>query len=505
MTRAARPFVLPFVALILATLALPGAVVAASPSTPTTLTILDASCSGAPGTVTVGTTVCASAVVTAVATGTEPYRTYWYGPGAFSPTFQDVHALSGAGTFTFQDTHQLDTAGTWIVRACRNSTCTSGSSILASKAFIVAGSSGPAPTTLAVAGAAGTYAGTTTLTATLTTTSSSAPISGASVTFTLPSGTAGSAVTDANGVATMAGVDLGGTNAGAYASGVGASFAGDSGKAASSGTAALTVGPAGSSTTVDCPASATYTGDALEPCTASVTGAGGLDQSVAVTYQDNVDAGPASADASFAGDANHDPSEGTGSFTIDPAASSVSLTCPTDVGYTGFAQTPCTASVTGAGGLDQALAVTYWNNVLGTAMASASWDGDGNHSGDSASATFSISYVWFGFDDPIVPGNRYNPGRTIPLKFTFGDGSGQVVQQLGNPTFDRSGNLGSCDAAPDDSTAPAQSPDGGSPFKWTGGQYHYNWSTKGLTPGLYRLFASLGDGSVRHVDVCLGR
>jgi hypothetical protein len=501
MNRAARTLIA-VVAIVGAAIAAP-TTFASSPGS-ATLTILDASCSGAPGTISTGMTVCARAVVTSVATGSEPYRTYWYGPGAFSPTFQDVHAMTGAATDTFQDSHQLDAAGTWTVRACKNSTCVTASSIMASKAFTVRAATGPAPTTLIVAAASGTFGGSTDLSATLVTTSGGAPVVGANVDFTLPGGSAGSATTDASGVATVTGASLGTTNAGGYPTGVGASFAGGSGMAASTGSASLTVAKAGSTTTVDCPASATFTGDALEPCTASVTGAG-LDGPVAVVYQDNVNAGTASAEASFAGDANHDPSNGSATFTVVPAASTVALTCPASVPYTGSAQTPCSASVTGAGGLDQALDVSYANNVLGTATASAAWEGDANHSGTSASATFEITFAWFGFDEPVVPGNRYNPGRTIPLKFTVGVGSGQIVQQLGSPVFSRTQSLGSCDGTPDEATSAASTPDGGSPFKWTGGEYHYNWSTKGLTPGLYRLFAALGDGTVRHVDVCLSK
>jgi hypothetical protein len=502
MNRAARPFALPFVALMLATLALPAAVVASSP-TAATLTILDSSCSGAPGTVHVGDTVCARAVVTVASSGTQAYRTYWFGPGAFTPTFQDVHTLSGSGSVTFQDTHALNVSGVWTVRACKDATCASGTSILASKAFSVSGAATVSPTSLAVGTAFGTYGGATTLSATLT--SGGNPVANASIAFTLAGGDAGSAMTDASGVATVTGVSLGSTGAGSYPTSIGASFAGTSTMAASSGTGALSVARASSTTSVDCPASETFTGDPIEPCTASVTGAGGLDAGVSVTYQDNVNAGTASADATFAGDANHEPSSAQATFTVDPAASSVTLTCPTDVPYTGSAQTPCAAMVTGPGGLDEALDVTYTNNVLGTATASAAWGGDGNHTGSSASASFEITFVWFGFDEPVQPGNRYNPGRTIPLKFSVGDGSGQIVQQLGSPTFDRSGNLGACGTAVDDATGATASPESGSAFKWTGGQYHFNWSTRGLTPGVYRLFASLADGSVRHVDVCLSR
>jgi hypothetical protein len=48
-------------------------------------------------------------------------------------------------------------------------------------------------------------------------------------------------------------------------------------------------------------------------------------------------------------------------------------------------------------------------------------------------------------------------------------------------------------------------PDVGSEYKWDGSQYHYNWSTKGLTSGVYRINANLADGSQRWVDICLTR
>jgi hypothetical protein len=381
----------------------------------------------------------------------------------------------------------------------------SASSILASKAFSVAGAPATAPTSLAVAPASGTFAGSTTLSATLVTTADGTPVMGASIAFTLLGADAGSAVTDGNGVATVSGVDLGSTPAGSYPTRVSALFAGTSTLAATSATGSLDVAKASSTTTLQCPPAVTFTGAAFELCSASVTGAGGLDGSVDVGYADNVDAGTAAATAAFPGDPNHEPSEASTTFVIEPAASSVTLSCPSELAYTGAAQTPCTAGVTGAGGLDQALEVTYANNVLGTATATATWDGDANHLGDTALATFDITFAWFGFDDPVEAGRGYKAGRTIPLKFSIGGGVGQVAQQLGSPAFQRTDNLGACDTARNDGAAPALTPDSGAAFKWTGEQYHYNWSTKGLTPGLYRVFAGLGDGSIRHVDICLSK
>ena len=148
----------------------------------------------------------------------------------------------------------------------------------------------------------------------------------------------------------------------------------------------LVVAKAASSTVITCPTSATYTGSALTPCTAAVTGAGGLNTAATTTYANNTDAGTATADATYAGDANHNGSTATQvSFTVAKAASSTAITCPTSATYTGSALTPCTAAVTGAGGLNTTATITYANNTnAGTATADASYAGDANHNGSTA-------------------------------------------------------------------------------------------------------------------------
>ena len=62
-----------------------------------------------------------------------------------------------------------------------------------------------------------------------------------------------------------------------------------------------------------------YKGSAFTPCTANATGAS-LNQSLMVNYANNVDAGTASASASYAGDANHTGNTGAPSgFTLNGA------------------------------------------------------------------------------------------------------------------------------------------------------------------------------------------
>lgn len=89
----------------------------------------------------------------------------------------------------------------------------------------------------------------------------------------------------------------------------------------------LTNAPAGSfviqkaatTTTVTCMgAPFTYTGLPLTPCSASVTGPG-LDQPLTVSYADNINAGTATANASYEGSANYLASSDTEVFVIDEA------------------------------------------------------------------------------------------------------------------------------------------------------------------------------------------
>src|SRR4029079_1636061 len=168
----------------------------------------------------------------------------------------------------------------------------------------------------------------------------------------------------------------------------------------------------------------TSPGSAPQPCAANVTGAGGLDETVTVTYSDNTNAGTATASANYDGDANHKPSSDSKTFTIEKADSTTTVSCPASVTFNGSAQEPCSANVTGAGGLDETVRVTYSDNTnAGTATASAGYDGDANHkpSGDSKTfeiekATPSVPVAWTGgtFDGSAPPATGWVSGVGSP-------------------------------------------------------------------------------------------
>ena len=114
-----------------------------------------------------------------------------------------------------------------------------------------------------------------------------------------------------------------------------ATFPGDNNHNSSVATqATFTIDKAASSTSISCPTNVTYDGSPLTPCSATATGAGNLSVSVNVVYANNTNAGTATADATFGGDANHNGSNATqATFTIDKAASSTAISCPANVTY----------------------------------------------------------------------------------------------------------------------------------------------------------------------------
>lgn len=129
-------------------------------------------------------------------------------------------------------------------------------------------------------------------------------------------------VTGLNGAAVAGGVityssGTAPSNAGTYSATC--TFPGDALYEPASDDETLTITKAGSTTTVTCPSGVAYTGTAHEVCAATVTGAGGLNVAVPVTYANNINAGVASANASYGGDANHDGSNGGAGFVIAPA------------------------------------------------------------------------------------------------------------------------------------------------------------------------------------------
>ena len=277
-----------------------------------------------------------------------------------------------------------------------------------------------------------------------------------------------------------------------------------------------------STVTVTCTAGApyTYTGAAQTPCTATASGVGmtDVDVTASIVYGSNTNAGLATADASWDGDANHTGNTGSGGFTIGKAASTTVVTFESGpYVFRGSAFT-ATAQVTGVGGLNEAVTVTYSGNCVFVSVpngcsASATYAGDENHTGSSDSQSITIlsgCSMFDGFKSPIGgavengnggssmnPVKKFKLGSTIPVKFSatcFGAPLttgvhvlealqwSTVTSMLGDPI----------DATPTDAATT------GGEFRLTDTQWHYNLDTKntpGFSSGTWLLRATLYDGS----------
>jgi len=276
-----------------------------------------------------------------------------------------------------------------------------------------------------------------------------------------------------------------------------ASYPGGGNYQSSSGSATFQITAAATTTTVSCPASVVFTGSPQTPCSATVTGPGGLSASVTPTYASNVNAGTATASASYAGGGNYAGSNGSATFQITPAATTASVSCPASVTYTGSPVTPCTGSVSGPG-LSQSLTPTYVNNVVGTATATVTYPGAGNYQSSTASKTFQIKYVQSGcFASPIysvMPPTKsfQKKGSNVPIKCTLLTSSGAGVT-------DATGNLVVQDLGTDGMASPLTVFSLANAFKSSGsGNYAYGLDTNpsGFVSGhFYLVSANWSDGS----------
>ena len=211
---------------------------------------------------------------------------------------------------------------------------------------------------------------------------------------------------------------------------------------------------------------------------------------------------------------NYNITYNTASFTITPKAASVTPNAANKI--LGATDPTFTGTLTGFLSSDNITAIYSRNagETVGIYTISATLSPAGvlgNYNIAYNTATFNINYLWPGFLQPIndtahqvgTTQSSFKAGQTIPAKFVLTDAAGTVVLQTGNPTFTRSGNLGACGVNTAFETVEAIQADTTPVYTWDGSQYHYNWSTKGLSAGLYRIFANLADGTNQWVYICL--
>ncbi|MEU7876500.1 PxKF domain-containing protein [Dactylosporangium sp. NPDC049140] len=172
----------------------------------------------------------------------------------------------------------------------------------------------------------------------------------------------------------------------------------------------------------------------------------------------------------------------------------------------------CTASDQGAGlAGDCTVTVSGGNaNGVGTFTATATATDRVGHT-TIRTVTYKIVYRWGGFlqpiDDPARQGGTdlsiFKAGSTVPVKLTLTDAAGNVIQPVSAPVW-LTPAKGSSTSLPIDETVYDLPADSGSVFRYTDGQWQYNWKTDKQQAGFYwRIGVRLDDGETYYVNVGL--
>ena len=215
-------------------------------------------------------------------------------------------------------------------------------------------------------------------------------------------------------------------------------------------------------------------------------------------------------------DASGNESQGTWHVTIvDTTPPALSL--PSDMATEATSGRGAMVGLAGASAqdlVDGSLPVTYW---LGSQQLSSPAQlplGEntitvraGDKSGNSSAGSYRISILYNvsgGFLQPINytgPQSWFKAGSTIPVKFQLPWSGGYISDAVA--TFSAAkvtNNLGTVNE-----TAVTIAASSGTQFRYdtSSNQYIYNWSTKGLTAGEYRIKAELNGGQIITVKIGL--
>jgi Carboxypeptidase regulatory-like domain len=283
------------------------------------------------------------------------------------------------------------------------------------------------PTALTVSSATGIYGGSVNLSATLT--DGVSPLSGKTINFALNGNNVGSGLTDGSGVATLLNASLNGIKANAYSGGVSVNFTGDSTFQSNNATNTLTVNKA-DATIVVTPYNVPFDGNSHTGA-GTATGVSGESLSgLDLSGTTHTNASNYSGDHWTFTDVTGNYNNATG--TIDDAISRVSSATEVTVGNATYDGNPhgATASVTGTGGLNQSLTVTYSgrNTTVygptttppanaGDYTAGASYPGDANHNASNDSEDYSIftasSVTQASVSDATYDGNPHGGAASV--------------------------------------------------------------------------------------------
>ena len=196
-------------------------------------------------------------------------------------------------------------------------------------------------------------------------------------------------------------------------------------------------------------------------------------------------AGTYTASATYTGSNVYLGSSDSKGFSIGKAPSTTTVTCPVGVLYTGSPLTPCSVTVTSVN-LSLTPTPVYTNNTAeGTATASYTYSGDGNHAGSSGTRNF-IIFRTYTFVPVSFPASG-NQGSVFPVSWKYTVNGVTMDTSSLMPVF-RAVELSSCNGGGevpgsvfDNMFAP-----GNSNFQYATATFtwKYNWQTKLFKKGV---------------------
>jgi uncharacterized delta-60 repeat protein len=134
-------------------------------------------------------------------------------------------------------------------------------------------------------------------------------------------------------------------------------------------------------------------------------------------------------------------------------------------------------------------------NFVGTDTFTYQAKGSDGTLSAAATVTIQVAYHFSGFLPPLNSNLAFGLNRTIPIKFQLTDVNGTALTSLSAVT---SLQVQSVDVHGNALGAPFNpTPAGNTGLQSSGGQYLFNWQTKGLNAGYYKLLLRLNDGTIQ--------
>src|SRR6185295_17757623 len=119
---------------------------------------------------------------------------------------------------------------------------------------------------------------------------------------------------------------------------------------------------------------------------------------------------------------------------------------------------------------------------------------------DEEQITVGVGYTWTNLLAPVQAGGTYKAGRVIPIKFQLTGASAGITDAVIRLLVYKVNDNVVGDPVDVQSPGAATT---GNLFRFENGEYVYNLSTAGLTPGTYQLQVDMGDGVVRAINISL--